>query len=112
MNPKNHTRIITELAACEQKLDTVLFDTGDGAIAATVGGIGLGGSLYAYGRHSRLIKKKQDMGFFKTPVTGAHEVASDIVRGGKLVKKEAVGLSKDLWKTIKNWGGRAASMVR
>lgn len=111
MNPKHHTRIITELSACEKQLDAVLFDSGDqamGAAAATTGIFGAAGGLYAAGRGARLKKKILKTGledgneFFKAPIGGAQTVAGDIIRGGKVA---ATG-SKDLWQFLKNWGTR------
>jgi hypothetical protein len=106
MNPKHHKQIITELAACEKQLDVVLFDLGDTVLGggAAVGGLGLaGGGLYAAGRYKRL--KKKGLGFLEAPVSGADEVARDIVRGGKAAKT-------GIYDFIKGLGKKAVKAVK
>jgi hypothetical protein len=80
-----HKRIITELSACEEKLDTVLFDAGV-ATGAGIGTAGVLGAGYLYGR-----KKSKDAAKFtlkdvvQTTGRGLTEGASDLGKSAKSI---------------------------
>lgn len=89
----NHNRIITELAACEHELDTVLFDTGSAVAGGTaVAGLGAGALGAAY-----LVGKKK----LKTPVTGD---LADI--GGAIGEGSA-----KLWGNLTKWAKTGVKKV-
>ncbi len=86
----NHKRIITELAACEDKLDTVLFSTGDMAAGAGLGITGIGTAGYLYGRKG--MKKKQTW--------GAKDIGGTVGRGLGRGASDLGKSAKSIWASI------------
>jgi hypothetical protein len=98
MNPKETKRVITELAACEEQLDTVLFDTTGGALgAAGLGAAGLGGA-YLYGRR----------GLKKAATFDPQDIGRTIGRGLGGVGGAISSASQDLWENLLKFGSKAA----
>ena len=88
-----HTRIITELASCEEKLDTVLFDATDQGMGAAATGIaGLGGlaGLYAYGRRGMKKAPRNLPGIGATIGRGVSQASEDIASQWKRIMARVI----------------------
>jgi hypothetical protein len=101
MNTQKTTRrVITELSACEQQLDAVLFDANDYLTAGGVGAAGLGGA-YLYGRK----------GLKRAPKFTAQDIGSTIGRGIGNVGGDIASGASDLWQNLLKWSTRGAKAV-
>ncbi len=101
MNNQTHKRIITELSAVENKLDEVLFDTGDMAAGATAtAGVGTAGLGLLYARGRRGMQKKKTW--------KPQDISNTIGRGASQVP----GDTSQIWKKLMTWAKKVPGKVR